>query len=236
MTGPTLTIFQSSSEAVIQYMKEFIPRSLTLEPFNDRKWLNSWTVFYFANWMAWAPLAALFLGRIARGYTVREYILINLVVPATFSLIWMSIFAGLTLDIEGANPGLLKGVMATANEEAVLYKVLEFLPGTTILTGIVVLISFISYVTAADSNMDVIANICTTDDNNDQPGRFLGLKLCFAVTVGLAAFIMTSRDGVDGIRTLSNLGGLPALFIILTFNGVLIILGTVKLKNLREEV
>ena len=63
-TGPTLAIAKLGGESVIQYVRDFIPRSLTLAPFNNRAWLNSWTVFYFANWMAWAPLAGLFLGRI----------------------------------------------------------------------------------------------------------------------------------------------------------------------------
>lgn len=234
VTGPALAIFKLGGESVVQYVKDFIPRSLTLEPFNDRDWLNSWTVFYFANWMAWAPLAALFLGRIARGYRVREYILINLVVPALFSMVWMTLFSGLTLEIEASEPGLLKGILDQQGVEHVLYKVLDYLPLAGLLAIIVTVISFISYVTAADSNMDVIANICTTEDNTDEPGRFLGLKLVFALAVGFAAFTMTSLSGVDGIRILSNLGGLPALFIILTFNVVLIVLGTVKLKSLRE--
>ncbi len=234
LTGPTLAILKLGGESVVQYVRDFVPRSLTLDPFNDRDWLNAWTVFYFANWMAWAPLAGLFLGRIARGYRVREYILINLVVPALFSMIWMTLLSGITLDIEASEPGLLKDILDNQGVEHVLYKVLDYLPLAGLLAIIVTVISFISYVTAADSNMDVIANICTTEDNTDEPGRFLGLKLIFAVAVGLAAFIMTSLSGVDGIRILSNLGGLPALFIILTFNVVLIILGTVKLKSLKQ--
>lgn len=147
----------------------------------------------------------------------------------------MTLFGGLTLDIEAANPGLLQQVMAANNEEAVLYEVLNFLPFPLLLAGIITMISFISYVTAADSNMDVIANICTVEDNTDEAGRFLGLKLVWALAVGFAAYIMTSASGVDGIRILSNLGGLPALFIILTFNVVLILLGTTQLKRLRER-
>ena len=233
LTGPLVFILKSGGAAVVQYVQDFVPRSLMLEPFNDRSWINSWTVFYFANWMAWAPLAGLFLGRIARGYRVRDYILINLVVPALFSLIWMTLFGGLTLSIEADNPGLLKDILDNKGTEHVLYAVLDFLPFGLFLAIIVTLVSFISYVTAADSNMDVIANICSTEDNTDEPGRFLGLKLVWAVAVGMAALIMTALSGVDGIKMLSNLGGLPALFIILIFNVVLIVLGTVKIKSLR---
>jgi len=233
-TGPILAILKLGGEAILQYGRDFVPRSLTMEPFNNRKWLNEWTVFYYANWMAWAPLAALFLGRIARGYTVRDYILVNLLLPATFSVIWMTLFSGLTLSIEAENPGLLKSVLDNMGEEHVLYRVLDFLPFSLFMAGVITLVSFISYVTAADSNMDVIANLCSTEDNNDEPGRFLGLKLVWALAVGLAAFIMVSLSGIDGIKMLSNLGGLPALFIIIAFNIVLILLGTVKLQKLRD--
>ena len=99
-----------------------------LEPHNDRAWLNSWTVFYFANWMAWAPLAGLFLGRISRGYTVREYIGVNLFIPAVFSIIWMSIFGGLTLNIEMLSPSVLNTVLENLGPEHVLYAVLDYLP------------------------------------------------------------------------------------------------------------
>jgi len=240
VTGPILAIVKLGGESVFQYVRDFIPRSLTLAPFNDRSWLNSWTVFYFANWMAWAPLAGLFLGRIARGYTVREYILINLVIPATFSLIWMTLFGGLTLSIEASDPGILNDVLVEQGPEHVLYKVLDYLPISLFMAGVITLVSFISYVTAADSNIDVIANLCTADDaetNNDvadTPGNLLGLKLIWAIAVGAAATIMTVLSGVDGIKMLSNLGGLPALFIILTFNLVLLLLGTIKLDRLRS--
>jgi choline-glycine betaine transporter len=190
--------------------------------------------------MAWAPLAGLFLGRIARGYRVKDYILINLLIPATFSLIWMTLFGGLTLNIEAADPGRLHGVLTEKGPEHVLYAVLDYLPLSLFMAGVVTLVSFISYVTAADSNMDVIANLCRKDETEtgtegtDKSGSLLGLKFIWAVAVGLAALIMTALSGVDGIKMLSNLGGLPALFIILIFNVVLILLGTVKLKSINS--
>jgi choline-glycine betaine transporter len=240
VTGPILAIVKLGGESVIQYIQDFIPRSLTLSPFDDRDWLNSWTVFYFANWMAWAPLAGLFLGRIARGYTVREYILMNLVIPAMFSLIWMTIFGGLTLSIEASEANILNDILVKQGPEHVLYKVLDYLPLSLFMACVIILVSFISYVTAADSNIDVIANLCSADETSettelkDTPGNLLGLKLIWAVVVGAAATIMTVLSGVDGIKMLSNLGGLPALFIILTFNLVLFLLGTIKLGKLRS--
>ncbi|WP_084168905.1 BCCT family transporter [Hellea balneolensis] len=234
IAGPTLAIIDLGGRSALQYLKAIIPRSLLLEPFNSADWLNSWTVFYFANWMAWAPLAALFLGRISRGYRVREYILVNLVIPAFFSMLWMTIFGGMALNIEMQETGVLNNILQDKGPEHVLYAVLDYLPLAAVLAAIVTLISFLSYVTAADSNMDVISNLCLKSPAEDAPKRaVISLKLVFAIAVGFAAWIMTSLSGIDGIKMLSNLGGFPALFIIIAFNVVLLILGTTKIGLLR---
>ena len=92
--------------------------------------------------------------------------------------------------------------------------------------------SFLSYVTAADSNMDVISNLCLRETHASKRSM-VKLKFVWAVAVGFAAWVMTSLSGIDGIKMLSNLGGLPALFIILLFNCVLIVLGCFKIKQLQ---
>lgn len=232
--GPTGDMFKLGARSIAQYAAEFIPRSLLMEPFNDREWLNSWTVFYFANWMAWAPLAALFLGKIARGYTVRAYVLVNLVLPALFSVLWMTVFSGFTLSAEAANPQVLNGILETKGPEHVLYAVLDYLPFAAFLAALVAIISFLSYVTAADSNMDVIASLCVKEPPKPTgKPALIGLKFTWALAVGFSAWIMTSLSGIDGVKMLSNIGGLPALFIIITFNAALIVMGTLKLKELR---
>lgn len=235
IAGPSIAIFKTGGQAIVDYGREFISRSVLLAPFDNRDWLNSWTVFYFANWMAWAPLAGLFLGRISRGYLVREYILVNLVLPALFSFVWMIIFGGFTLDVEMNNPQSLNSVLQTSGPEHIIYLILDYLPLAGVLAALVVVISFLSYVTAADSNMDVIAKLCVRETGTPQsPRTGIFLKLIWALAIGLAAWIMTTLSGIDGIKMLSNLGGLPALFIICAFNLVLIVLGTFKFKQLSE--
>ena len=244
IAGPTWEILGLGAQSFAEYIKEFVPRSLTLAPFDNTPWLESWTVFNFANWMAWAPLAALFLGKISRGYTVREYVLVNLVLPAFFSIIWMTIFGGLALNIELDSPNELNNLLQTFGPERILYGVLDYLPFAAALAGFVVVISFLSYVTAADSSLDVISNLTTKDEPAlERPAQAekatkprstdLSLKLVWALVVGFAAWIMTTLSGIEGVKMLSNLGGLPALFILIMFNITLVILGTVKLKDLR---
>jgi len=184
IAGPTVAILEFGGRSILQYARELIPRSIMRQPFNNTAWLNSWTVFYFANWMAWAPLAALFLGKIARGYTVREYIVVNLIIPACSSILWMTIFGGFALNIEMNNPQLLNRILETLGPEHVLYAVLDFLPLAAFLALLVTLISFLSYVTAADSNMDVIANLCLDVPLETTSKRsVVSLKLIWAMRI-----------------------------------------------------
>lgn len=235
VTGPTWDVLTLGASSLSQYVFEFLPRSLLLDPFNDKDWVNGWTVFYWANWLAWAPLTALFLGKISRGYTVRAYLAVNFLLPALFSMVWMTIFGGTALNLEKAQPGILKNVLDTQGPDHVLYKVVEQLPLALPVAILFICVSFISYVTAADSNTDVIANLCAKDGNENIEGKGnILVKFIWASAVGIAALIMTSLSGIDGIKMLSNLGGLPALFIVLLFNIALILLGTTRLNDLRR--
>ncbi|MEM9599539.1 MAG: BCCT family transporter [Pseudomonadota bacterium] len=235
--GPTVQIVKMSGGALIDYGMDFLPRSLLLAPFDNLDWSKSWTIFYIATWLAWAPLAAMFLGRIARGYTVREYVFVNLVLPASFSILWMSIFGGLAITLEMNSPGTLSDILSSGGPERVLYAVLNTMPMGLLLAVIIVLLSYLSYVTAADSSTSVLAQITDHDSeprpDGVQPPR-IGPKLVFACAVGLTGWIMISLSGIDGVRMLSNLGGLPALFIVGAFNLVLIWMGTKGLKVLRD--
>jgi choline-glycine betaine transporter len=230
IAGPTLFMVKLSAEATLGYIREFIPRSLLLSPHNDEAWTQAWTVFYFANWMAWAPLSAMFLARISRGYTVREYIVVNLILPAFFSMLWMSLFGGLALHTELDGGGGLQALLETLGPESVLYGALEALPFTPLLVALVVLLTFLSYVTAADSNMDVVASLSAKPVGR----QAVMIKGLTALCVGVAAGSMVALSGIDGVRMLSNLGGLPALFILIAFGASLIIMGTVKLKTLQS--
>lgn len=236
IAGPTGRILMAATHALVDYTTNFIPRSLLIAPYDDLVWAKAWTVFYWANWLAWAPLSAMFLGRISRGYTVRAYVMVNLILPACFSIFWMTIFGGFALTIEADQPGQLEDILRDGGPERVLYAVLDHLPMGGLLAIFVVILTYLSYVTAADSNTSVLAQLSSVDDGSDpaapQPRR-LAIKLIYATAVGLAAWSMITLSGIDGVRMLSNLGGLPALFIVSAFNLSLIWMGTKGLKALR---
>ncbi len=226
LAGPTFAILRLGGEGLIEYVAEFVPRSLSLGERAGDQWTRDWTVFYFANWLAWAPITALFLGRISVGYTVREFLLFNLAAPAAFSAIWMTVFGGAAIEIDAATSGALSNALNSDGPEAVVYALFQNLPFTRPVIAAFIAVTFISFVTAMDSNTHSIAGVCLKPNApGGQHGRpALYIKIFWGALVGAIAWVMTSTTGIDGVRMLSNLGGLAGLFILISMGAVLIVL------------
>lgn len=213
--GPTRELVSYMFAGLKEYAINFIPHSLSTGAFTDKEWTHSWTTFYWANWMAWAPVTALFLGRIAYGYTVRQFILFNWLIPSLFGIVWMSIFSGTSIYYELQEGINLTGVLQSKGPEAIIYSVLNNFPIATILIVIFLISMLISYVTAADSNTEAMSGISTEGLSPDSPNPPSYIKYLWGIVVGAVAWIMISFSGIDGVKMLSNLGGLPALFLLM---------------------
>ena len=211
--GPTSFILENALGGMKTYIVNFFPHSLSSGSFGDKEWMHSWTTFYWANWMAWAPITALFLGRISYGYTVRQFILFNWIIPAGFGIIWMSIFSGTSLYFEiKENLGLVD-ILNEKGPEVIIYQIFNNLPFARGLTILFLLTLFISYVTAADSNTEAMSAVSSKGitPESSNPPRFI--KYLWGFIIGMVAWVMVSYAGVDGVKMLSNLGGLPSLFL-----------------------
>ena len=224
IAGPTFAIIRLGIDGFAQYLSSFVPASLTLGERGTDPWVQDWTVYFFANWLAWAPITALFLGRIAIGYSVREFIMFNLILPAAFSVFWMSILGGAAIELDGKTGGTLVTALQDGGPEAVIYALFAAHPFVMIVSAIFLVTVFISFVTAMDSNTLSISNLCLKErtDNNSSPRFSNSIKIFWGLFIGGLSFIMTATTGIDGVRVLSNLGGIPGL-IILILSGALLI-------------
>ena len=225
LAAPTIEILSLGAKGTVDYVTKFIPRSLAFGERAGHEWTRSWTVFYFANWLAWAPVTALFLGRIAVGYTVREFIVFNLILPSAFGAFWMTVFGGAAITLDAKTEGALTQALNTGGAESVVYALFEALPFAGIVAILFVSLTFISFVTAMDSNTHSIAGICMKKGAEQEEQRsVLLVKVFWGALVGAVAFVMTATTGIEGIRMLSNLGGLPGLFILIASGAVLIVM------------
>lgn len=215
VVGPTAAMFELGWAGLKEFCLNFFPRSLSLDPGIDASWENSWTFFYWANWLAWAPITALFLGRLSVGYTVREYIHFNLLLPSLFGGLWMVIFGGTSMHLDQVSSGQLYQVLVTSGEQNVIFTILADLPLGNIVSFLFLFIVFVSYVTAADSNTSAMSGICTTGISPENPEAPLSIKLIWGILIGLVAWVMVTKAGVEGIKIISVLGGFPALFLLI---------------------
>lgn len=235
LAGPTLEIIALGVKGLGDYVASFIPRSLALGARAGDQWTRDWTVFNFAQWMAWAPVTALFLGRIALGYTVREFILFNLIAPAFFGGVWMTVFGGAAINLDAKLNHAFAAALDERGPEAVIYALFNALPLSQIVITLFIGLTFISFVTAMDSNTVSISNICLKkmDPGEKRPRAERWIKIFWGALIGAVAFIMTATTGIDGVRMLSNLGGLPGLFILIAMGAVIIALRVAWLDEVR---
>ena len=198
------------------YMVNFFEKSTYNIIHPNDSWANNWTVFFWANWMAWAPISAMFLGKIAKGYKVKEVLFFNWILPSVFSIIWMSIFGATALGTHINGQSNLIVLLNESGYESIVYAIMNLYPYSKYLAGFFIFIVYLSYVTAADSNTEAMGAISVKNFNAENDSAPIFIKIIWGVCIGSIAYIMVNSSGVEGIKMLSNLGGVPALFL-LTF-------------------
>lgn len=215
LLGPIGDVLAISGKGLLNYFSSFFEKSLYNIVHPEDSWSNSWTVFYWANWMAWAPITAMFLGRIAKGYTVRQVLLFNWLIPSLFSIIWMSIFSGTALTFEMQGTAALGESLSNNGAESVIYAIMNQYPLMKVVPLIFVIIVFLSYVTAADSNTEAMGGISSKEISAEYASPPVMIKVIWGICIGATAYIMVSAAGIEGIKILSNLGGFPALLLLI---------------------
>ncbi|MGE4290624.1 MAG: BCCT family transporter [Desulfovibrio sp.] len=214
VTGPTVFILDLSTESFGSFVNEFFTRALFTDAFRADSWPQQWTVFSFANYMIWAPISALFLGRIARGYTVRQFLSTNVILPVTFVFLHSSVFSSTAIWQQLVGGVDLQSSIATGIDEAV-YILLENMALPSVVVPLFLFIVLISFVTAADSTTNAMASLTTKNlDVNDQEAPVY-LKVAWGAIIGSLALIMLVFSGIGGMKTLTYLGGTPITLVII---------------------
>ncbi|MGL5346170.1 MAG: BCCT family transporter [Peptostreptococcaceae bacterium] len=224
VVGPTSYIVNLGVESLGEFLTNFFQKSLFTGQASGDTWSQSWTTFYWANWLASAPITSMFLGRISYGHKIKDFILVNFLTPSIFGIIWMSIFGGIAINLE-SNGLNLSSMLGQTDLGLIIYTIFEQYPLAFIIVPFFIFLTFISFVTAADSNTNAMGAVVTNGiDPYKEPEAKNGIKVFWGLLVALISWIMISFAGIDGIKVLSNLGGLPALIL-----GFLVLFVTVKL-------
>lgn len=188
---------------------------------NSELWSQWWDQYYFVDFLAFAPVTGLFLIKLAKGRTLREFVIINWIVPSVFGMIWFAIFGGLALDIQYnyaayADRVNLEGCLSLFDymqkfgNEAMMLKVVEVIPFSDIIKPIVLLLIILSFVTLADSMTSTVA-LMTIRNNvgvNEAPAS---IKMMWGLIMGITALVFTLTGNIEGIKIVKTLSGFPIL-------------------------
>lgn len=220
--GPTLLILNSFTNGMGLYLQELVRDSFRIDPFSNNEWYGWWTIFYWAWWIAWAPFVGVFIARISRGRTIREFITGVLLAPTIFSFIWFAVF-GTT----GMATGLEVATEAIKSTPTAFFVVMSQYPMGSVLSFIAVLLLMTFFVTSADSATFVLGMLSSNGNLNPSTK----LKLVWGVIQsGLALVLMfASSNGLAMLQTASIVAAFPFAFVML-FAMVSLV------KALRQEV
>lgn len=222
--------------ALILNIGDYVSRfpSMTLNTFaydQPVEWLNDWTLFFWAWWVAWAPFVGLFLARISRGRTLRQFVAATLVVPFLFTLTFLSILGNSALGV--VRRGNLEfGETAMNTPEQGFYGLLAQYPGVTFSAGLATFVGLLLYVTSADSGALVMANLSTrlpTPVTDAKPW----LRIFWALATGLLTMAMLVVGGVDALTSATIIMGLP--FSLVMFLIIWGLYRALRVERFREE-
>lgn len=209
--GPTLFLLQSLVQNTGMYLNEVVSQTFNLYAYEPNGWIGGWTLFYWGWWIAWSPFVGMFIARVSRGRSIREFVLGVLFVPVGFTFMWMTFFGGTAIHME---LGELTGVIASAVSENVpiaIFTMFEQLPFSMIASGLATLLVMTFFVTSSDSGSLVIDTI--TSGGHPKPPVWQ--RIFWAVTEGLVAAVLLLAGGLTALQTASIAGALPFVIVML---------------------
>lgn len=218
IVGPKLFMVRTATAGIAEWLDNFWLWGLDPIDIGGAALTQSWTLFDWACWIAYAPVTGIFLAMISRGRTIREFLAVNLILPSIFGIVWFSVWGGSALSMQMAGQVDLVNTIATTDAISALWQFIENLPfglGTLVIPLNLIII-IISFVTCADATSTDIASMSLKDvPIGTEPPAYL--KVLWGGVIGVIAIIMAAfggqEQGVEGVKALATAGGFVVLFI-----------------------
>ena len=219
--GPMSYICNLFTESLGEYLGNFIKANTYTAPYpNSELWPQWWDMYWWVDWLAYAPLLGLFMVRVGYGRTLREFMLIEWIFPAMFGIVWFSIFGGTVINAQFYEGIDFYSLYKSQGAEALTLAVFNTVPLSYIVKGIMLIVITISLVTQCDSMVVTLAGMSLKKgmDNQEAP---IAIKVFWGVLFAAIALIFTLLGGIDGVKIIKSICGMPlaffCLFIVLGF-------------------
>ncbi|MDX3906465.1 MAG: choline BCCT transporter BetT [Pigmentiphaga sp.] len=211
IVGPTIFLFQSFLQNTGAYLSDIVAKTFNLYAYNPTDWIGGWTLFYWGWWIAWSPFVGLFIARISRGRTIREFVAGVLLVPTGFTFMWMTVFGGSAIHLVlfekfGALADTVK-----ADSTLALFAFLEHYPWGYALSLVAIAMVVVFFVTSADSGA-LVVDLLASGGAEDSP---VWQRIFWSVLMGVVAIALLLADGLQALQTATIASALPFSVILL---------------------
>jgi choline/carnitine/betaine transport len=210
LVGPTVFILSGFTQNLGYYATIFPELSLWTETFRESNWQGSWTVFYWAWWISWSPFVGMFIARISKGRTVKEFVLGVILIPTLLSFVWMSVFGGSAIFLQAHGAA---DIVAAVKEDVAtaMFVMLSNFPLSEVLSLVAVVLVTIFFVTSSDSGSLVVDHL-TSGGKLDSPTP---QRVFWAIMEGVVAAVLLIGGGLTTLQTASVSTGLPFAVVLL---------------------
>lgn len=211
LAGPTVFLLKALVQNTGGYIDDFVTRTFLLYAYEPNGWIAGWTLFYWAWWISWSPFVGMFIARISRGRTIREFVLGVLFVPTGFTLVWMTFFGNTAIWLQLS--GLTTAVSETVGSSVplALFTFFEQFPLATVSSAIATLLVVTFFVTSADSAALVIDTITSAGVEETPAWR----RVFWAVLTGAVAAVLLFAGGLRSLQTATIASALPFTVVML---------------------
>lgn len=207
--GPTLFIMNNFTNSFGDYLQNIIQMSFQTAPNapDARKWIDSWTIFYWAWWLSWSPFVGIFIARISRGRTIRQFLLGVIVLPALVSIFWFAVFGGSAIFVDQYKDTAL----STLATEQVLFGVFDQFPFGIVLSIVAMILIAVFFITSADSATFVLG-MQTTGGSLNPPNS---VKVTWGLLQSGIASVLLYAGGLTALQNASIIAAFPFSIVII---------------------
>ncbi len=209
--GPTVFILQTFVQNTGQYLSEIVGKTFNLYAYEPNDWIGGWTLFYWGWWIAWSPFVGLFIARISRGRTIREFVRGVLLVPTGFTLIWMTVFGDTAIHMILVEQMHDLAVLVAQDSSLALFAFLEHLPLAGITSFIAIIMVLVFFVTSADSGA-LVVDLLASNGAERSP---VWQRIFWSLLMGVVAIALLLADGLEALQTATIASALPFSVILL---------------------
>lgn len=205
LAGPTVLVLQGVMQNIGAYMGDLVTKTFNLYAYDPTDWLGGWTIFYWGWWLSWSPFVGLFIARISRGRTIREFVLGAMLVPGGVTLLWMGVFGNSAIELIMHQGAVEFGAAVQENQAVALFRFMEYLPLSRLLSFVSVIMVVIFFVTSADSGAMVL-NMLASRGRDDTPAL---QRVAWTLSIGVIAVVLLVAGGLSSLQTAAIASALP---------------------------